>query len=97
MSMAREGSYPWEDGLPEQMHFPDDGCDLHPRCLSCPLPRCKYDDPVGVRRSLTLARDEEIMRLRVGEGLSINALASRFGLSRRTIFRILRRAGNQGG
>jgi hypothetical protein len=23
----------------------DTGCELHPACLSCPLPRCKYDDP----------------------------------------------------
>jgi hypothetical protein len=25
--------------------FRDTGCELAPRCLECPLPMCKYDDP----------------------------------------------------
>src|SRR3989304_6352131 len=78
------------DGLPEHMRFPDEGCDLYPRCLSCRLPRCKYDDPAAARRGLMLARDEETRPLRQTDGLSIPALAHRYGLSRRSIFRILR-------
>ena len=29
-----------------------DGCDVHPHCLECPLPACKYDDPRAYRRWL---------------------------------------------
>ena len=29
-----------------------DGCDVHPHCLECPLPACKYDDWRGYRRWL---------------------------------------------
>ena len=32
-----------EDGLPR--HMLADGCDVSPKCLDCPLPLCKYDDP----------------------------------------------------
>ncbi len=28
----------------------DDGCEYSPTCLRCPLPLCKYDDPVGALR-----------------------------------------------
>jgi len=28
-------------------YFVDDGCEYSPSCLQCPLPVCKYDDPVG--------------------------------------------------
>jgi hypothetical protein len=24
-------------------HYPDRGCELAPRCLECPLPRCRFD------------------------------------------------------
>lgn len=81
----------WEDDLPENMTFRDDGCDIHPHCLTCPLPRCKYDDPQGVRRLLQIGRDAEIVRLRREEGVPVNLLAQLYGLSRRSVFRILRR------
>ena len=31
---------PLQDSLPEAHHYQDDGCDLAPACLRCPLPRC---------------------------------------------------------
>lgn len=81
-----------EDALPENLDYPDTGCNLAPRCLDCPLPRCRYDEPGGARRLLTETRDEEIVRRRATERLSINVLARRYGLSRRSVFRILRKA-----
>lgn len=86
----------WEDDLPENMTFRDDGCDIHPHCLTCPLPRCKYDDPQGVRRLLQIGRDAEIVRLRREEGVPVNLLAQLYGLSRRSVFRILRRWDEEG-
>ena len=79
------------DALPENVRYRDEGCDLSPSCLNCRLPICRYDHPVGTRRLRTLGRDQEIVRLRRRERLPIDALARRFHVSRRTVFRILRR------
>ena len=76
------------DALPEYLEYRDGGCDLAPNCLRCPLERCRYDEPGGVRRLLQAPRDDAVRRRR-GEGLAIDALAAEFGVSRRTVFRIL--------
>lgn len=34
------GVRPEEEGPP---HYPDNGCELAPRCLECHLPRCRFD------------------------------------------------------
>jgi len=79
------------DALPEHTHYADTGCDLHPSCLSCPLVRCRYDEPGGARKLLSEARDRSIVGLQ-RQGSSINVIARRFGVSRRTVFRVLARA-----
>jgi hypothetical protein len=81
-----------EDALPENQDYRDTGCNLAPRCLDCPLPRCRYDEPGGARRLLTETRDEEIVRRRATDRLPIDTLAQQYGLSRRSVFRILRKA-----
>ena len=80
-----------QDALPECTRYRDEGCDLHPSCLTCPLPQCRYDEPGGVRAIFNLRRDREILRLRRRQGLSVDMLARRYGVSRRTVFRILRK------
>jgi hypothetical protein len=80
------------DALPEHTPYADTGCDLHPNCLTCPLVRCRYDEPGGARRLLSDARDHSIIVLQSEAGLPVSALAERFGLSRRTVFRVLARA-----
>lgn len=71
-----------------ELHFyPDDGCEAYPSCLNCPLPRCVYDEPQ--KRQLQRLRDEEVRELHQ-EGREVEALASQFGISRRTVYRILR-------
>ncbi len=79
---------PRADALPEHIQYRDDGCDAHPQCLTCPLVRCRYEEPGGVRALLNRDRDREIVDLR-GRGHSIEDLAHRFGVSRRTVFRAL--------
>lgn len=79
-----------KDALPEHTHYVDTGCDLHPSCLTCPLVRCRYDEPGGARRLLSEARDQTIIMLQ-RQGRPINAIAARFGISRRTVFRVLAR------
>ncbi len=81
------------DALPEHAQYRDDGCDIHPHCLTCPLPRCRYDEPGGLRGILIAGRDQDVVRLRL-QGVSVDRLAGRFRLSRRTVFRILARSDN---
>ena len=76
------------DSLPEYTRYRDDGCNIHPTCLTCPLPRCRYEEPGGLRAILNAQRDRQIMRLRV-RGVPVGDLADRFGVSRRTVFRVL--------
>ena len=76
------------DALPEFTRYRDDGCDVHPSCLTCPLPRCRYEEPGGLRALLNAYRDEQIVRLKLS-GMAVEHLADRFGVSRRTVFRVL--------
>ncbi len=80
------------DALPEEIVYRDDGCDIHPRCLTCPLPRCRYDEPGGLRAMLNAYRDQQIVALR-GDGAPVDQIAERYNLSRRTVFRVLSSAG----
>lgn len=41
---------------PIKMHYRDTGCSLAPRCLECPLPRCRYDEPTPARVNVRQAR-----------------------------------------
>jgi len=81
-----------DDALPEHQDYADSGCDIWDRCLTCPLPRCRHDEPGGARQIFLRERDSEIARLRRGDGAGIDELARRFGVSRRTVFRVLRRS-----
>ena len=76
------------DALPEFTRYRDDGCDIHPNCLTCPLARCRYDEPGGLRALVNAHRDREIVEMRLS-GAGVGELAGRFGLSRRSVFRIL--------
>jgi|FLYL01.1.fsa_nt_gi hypothetical protein len=92
---AAEAKKRQRDKLPELTQYRDDGCDIHPQCLTCPLPRCRYDDPGGLRGLLNSMRDEQIVAQR-RQGTPISELAQRFGVSRRTVFRVLENAAREG-
>ncbi len=76
------------DALPEFTRYRDNGCDVHPSCLTCPLPRCRYEEPGGLRALLNKTRDGQIVAQRA-TGVPVAELALRFGVSRRTVFRVL--------
>ncbi len=78
------------DALPEHTDYRDTGCELAPSCLACPLARCRYDEPVTLRRLTADRRDREIAYIRRRYRAPIKMLASAYGLTRRSIFRILR-------
>ena len=81
------------DTLPEHTPYRDSGCDLAPSCLRCPLARCQFDVPGGAEKLLAERRDREITLLRRRHRAPIDMLAETYGLSRRSIFRILRAHG----
>ena len=78
--------------LPEHTHYKDDGCDVSPSCLDCPLPLCKYDDPGWVQRESKRVRDDSIYRARL-DGDPVLDIAQRFGVSPRTVHRVISRGG----
>ena len=80
------------DLVPERYPYRDDGCEVSPSCLRCPLPQCKYDDPGWFQRQKRDERDREVVTALRHDGLSVPQAAARFTLSQRTIFRILSRA-----
>lgn len=73
-------------GVPtETSNWRDTGCEIAPACLSCPLPRCRYDAPTRVLR---INRNHVIRDAR-GVGESAESIATRLGVSRRTVFRAI--------
>ena len=84
------------DALPEHTRYVDSGCDVHHSCLSCPLVRCRYDEPGGARRLFSEERDRSIVELQ-RQGRPVSLIAARFGVSRRTVFRVLARGRRNGG
>lgn len=70
----------------------DDGCEVAPSCLRCPLPQCKYDDPTVYHLWLQESRDRKVIQVKRAENLTLAQLAQHFEVSERTIQRILARA-----
>ncbi len=87
----RKRHEPIVDALPEFFPYRDEGCEVAPSCLRCPLPQCKYDDPLEYQRGLRRQRDQEVLGMRLQEAASVAELAHRFDLSIRTVHRILAR------
>ena len=81
------------DLLPEHLRYQDDGCDLFPSCLNCPLPRCRYDEP-GRKQMGKELRKERMLQLH-SDRKGIKELAQRFGVSKRTVYRIIGRNHDQ--
>ena len=82
------------DTVPERYPYRDEGCEVSPSCLRCPLPQCKYDDPGWLQRQKRKERAKEVVAALMQSDLSVPEAAARFELSQRTIFRILSRAGD---
>jgi len=83
--LRRKGS---RDPLPENTRYKDDGCSVSESCFTCPLPRCRYEEPGGLRGVLNEMRDRQILALKQA-GAPVEDLADRFQVSRRTVFRVL--------
>jgi hypothetical protein len=75
--------------MSEIAHWRDDGCEIAPKCLECPLPACRYDLPP--KRAGALMREAQLRAL-LAEGLTPDEAAVKMGVSRRTVFRLKRYA-----
>ena len=52
------------DALPEDSTYLDDGCNIAPSCLACPMVRCRYDFPQGLETIRDQTRVNRTMQLR---------------------------------
>ena len=77
------------DLLPEEIDWCDEGCDIFPSCLNCPLPRCIEEEPRGKQRLRTSARAKRMVAFRQN-GKSVREIAELFGVTERTVQRALR-------
>lgn len=71
--------------LPEGLSN-QDGCEVSPSCLQCPLPLCKYDVPGGLAAAKYLERDAAIRQ--AYRERSATEVAKEFGVSVRTVYRV---------
>ena len=70
----------------EGLHPADTGCELHPKCLDCPFPKCKEDIPAT--KKVGIKRQETIQKLKA-KGKKTKEIASIVGLSVRTVRKYL--------
>lgn len=73
---------------PDDINWKDNGCDLNPACLSCPLPRCIEEEPRGKQKLRMLARASHMAQLK-RQGKSTREIAALFNISQRTVQRVL--------
>ncbi|MEX2598184.1 MAG: HTH domain-containing protein [Dehalococcoidia bacterium] len=88
----RRRNEPAIDGLPEQTHYADTGCEASGSCFNCPLPQCKYDNPAWYQEYRRRGRDMEVLAAYQEEQLSVFQVAQRFNVSPRTVHRAIQRA-----
>jgi len=74
---------------PELCVYRDEGCELAPSCLNCPFPHCLEEDERGRGRLLRTLRARAMADLRSRKKKSLDYLARRFGVSKRTVQRAL--------
>ena len=66
-----------------------DGCDVSPRCLNCPLPQCRFDDPAAYQHWVkTHGLHGRILELTAAGELN-QTIAHQAGCALRTVYRVL--------
>lgn len=84
---GRRRNEPGVDPLPEFFTYRDDGCEVAPACLRCPLEVCKYDDPLAYQREILQARHAPALLL-LSQGVSPTEVARQTGIGVRTVHRL---------
>ncbi len=73
--------------------YRDEGCEVFPACLSCPLPQCLEESLGGKKRFLKQSRDKEV-RSYMERGLGTAEIAAIMAISQRTVQRIVGKSKN---
>ncbi len=90
-SQDREQRFEFQSDLPpEYCQYRDEGCELSGSCLRCPFPRCVHEEKGGERKWLKHLRAREMYRLYTEEDKNVKELAVMFGVSARTVQRIIK-------
>ena len=76
------------DALPEHMIYKDDGCEASPTCLTCPVPRCRYEAKGGLRPILNVPRDAHLVQMHQS-GIPVDTIAASANVSKRTVWRVI--------
>ncbi len=74
------------DAPPEYTKYKDVGCELHSRCLTCPLPVCKEELTQGVQAVRAYMRNLQIQLLR-DEGHTVEWIAQVMGITTRGVYK----------
>ncbi len=77
------------EALPENANYEDTGCHEHPRCLTCPLPQCVYENE-HVKRETLQTRNTEMITL-YESGVSMIEIGLRYGITRQTVHGVVTR------
>jgi len=77
------------------MNYKDTGCEFSPSCLDYPFPACLEDSFRGKLALQKKLRNTEIKRL-LQEGKKAKELAIAFGISQRTIQRVVKKCRGDG-
>ena len=80
------------DALPEWVSYTDDGCDVAPRCVECPLEECKYVVSSKQRWELRNGERNALIRAAAASGAKRQEIAAAAGLNLRTIHKLLAEA-----
>jgi len=81
-------SAPEPDRNSDFYNYRDEGCELSPSCLRCPLPCCAYELEGGVNRIIKSRRNAKIVD-QAKKGASQGSIAKNMNISRRTVQRII--------
>ena len=80
-----------EEGFFTDDFYEDNGCEVSSKCLECPLTQCRYDDFETFEAMKRFAKDYLIINYMRRYNLSVLKTAKKFGVTERTIFRIMAR------
>tara|TARA_B110000438_G_scaffold285987_1_gene316716 strand:+ start:473 stop:811 length:339 start_codon:yes stop_codon:yes gene_type:complete len=77
-----------ENTLKNKEAIYDDGCEYSNSCLNCPLPLCKYDDPILDNSKSKINRNILIFSMKK-TNLSNKKISEILKISTRTVHRVL--------
>lgn len=85
--MHRSDAFP---GRPSE--YGDDGCEVAPHCVECPLATCQFDLPPHQRAALKNSTRNTLIREGAAAGAERSEIAEAAGLSIRSVYRVLAEA-----